>query len=181
MWPYVKEIYYQWEKCLILFLFCPVFLKILIYRELQPQSGDVMIAGDTSYCSQEPWIIGTTVYENILFGASDNSERMNLVLDSCALRRDMELLPNGLDTMVGERGVTLSGGQKARVSLARAVYRDVDIYLFDDPLSAVDAKVCVQLLYCRNNYKMYHWPLFSVILLCFDRNIPSISNKLTKQ
>jgi ATP-binding cassette subfamily C (CFTR/MRP) protein 4 len=79
--------------------------------------------------------------ENILFGLPYDSERYNAVIEACALDKDIESLPNGDLTIVGERGVTLSGGQKARVNLARAIYHEADVYLLDDPLSAVDAAV----------------------------------------
>ena len=79
--------------------------------------------------------------ENILFGAEMNEKRyLNAIRGSC-LEADLELFEDGEDTMVGEKGITLSGGQKARLALARALFVDADIYLFDDPISAVDSKV----------------------------------------
>ena len=78
---------------------------------------------------------------NILFGQPYDEGRLNEVLFATTLRSDISTMPMGLDTLIGERGINLSGGQKARVSLARALYADADIYLLDDPLSAVDAKV----------------------------------------
>ena len=125
------------------FFFCP------FRRELLPSSGDAFVRGRVSYASQEPWIVGTSVKENILFGTEEDQAKLNAVLNACALRADLAQLPNGIDSLIGERGVTLSGGQKARVSLARAVYRDADIYFLDDPLSAVDPKVlCFLLCVC---------------------------------
>ncbi|EGD79314.1 ABC transporter [Salpingoeca rosetta] len=109
--------------------------------ELLPSKGSAGVRGRVSYASQEPWILATTVRENILFGAADDPARRAAVIRACALERDLQLLPGGEQALIGERGVTLSGGQKARVSLARAVYRQADVYLLDDPLSAVDAKV----------------------------------------
>jgi ATP-binding cassette subfamily C (CFTR/MRP) protein 4 len=94
-----------------------------------------------AYVSQSPWIFSGTVKDNILFGKEFDEKRFNAVIGSCSLQRDLEIFPNGIDTFIGERGVTLSGGQRARVSLARAVYADADVYLLDDPLSAVDPKV----------------------------------------
>ena len=79
--------------------------------------------------------------QNILFGAPLEEERYQAVLTACALQHDLTLWPAGDRSLVGERGVSLSGGQRARVSLARAVYRQADCYLLDDPLSAVDAHV----------------------------------------
>lgn len=90
-----------------------------------------------SYASQEPWLFSGTVRSNILFGQSMNEERYWKVVKKCALERDFTLLPYGDNTIVGERGQSLSGGQKARISLARACYREAEIYLLDDPLSAV--------------------------------------------
>lgn len=90
-----------------------------------------------SYASQEPWLFSGTVRSNILFGQPMNKERYNKVVRKCALERDFELFPYGDKTIVGERGQSLSGGQKARISLARACYREAAIYLLDDPLSAV--------------------------------------------
>ncbi|KAF8310655.1 ATP-binding cassette transporter [Clavulina sp. PMI_390] len=94
--------------------------------------------GGVSYCAQEPWILNETIKENILFGRAYDEERYRQVLYQCALERDLELFDAGDETEVGERGLTLSGGQKARVSLARAVYSESSIVLLDDVLSALD-------------------------------------------
>ena len=80
-----------------------------------------------------------------MFGESFDQERFNAVVKMCALEEDLQLMQHGVSTLLGERGTTLSGGQKARLSLARAVYSNADIYLLDDPLSAVDAKVAQRL------------------------------------
>ncbi|XP_073844740.1 probable multidrug resistance-associated protein lethal(2)03659 [Musca autumnalis] len=112
-----------------------------ILGELQPSSGSVTVNGTVSYASQEPWLFTGTVRQNILFGQPMDKKRYNLTVKKCALERDFELLPYGDKTIVGERGASLSGGQKARINLARAVYRQADIYLLDDPLSAVDTHV----------------------------------------
>ncbi|CAG5865642.1 unnamed protein product [Menidia menidia] len=112
-----------------------------ILGELSQESGVVKVKGELTYTSQQPWIFAGTVRSNILFGKKLNPKKYDRVLRACALKRDMELLPGGDMAMVGDRGANLSGGQKARVSLARAVYQDADIYLLDDPLSAVDAEV----------------------------------------
>ncbi|KAF8310670.1 ATP-binding cassette transporter [Clavulina sp. PMI_390] len=94
--------------------------------------------GGISYCAQEPWILNETIKNNILFGRAYEEERYKQVLYQCALERDLELFDAGDETEVGERGLTLSGGQKARVSLARAVYSESSIVLLDDVLSALD-------------------------------------------
>lgn len=88
-----------------------------------------------------PWIQNATVKNNILFGSPYNKERYETVIRVCSLDADLKILPAGDNTEIGERGINLSGGQKARINLARSVYRDEDIFLFDDVLSAVDARV----------------------------------------
>lgn len=113
----------------------------LLLKELPLKSGRVDAIGAISYSSQEPWLFVSTVRNNILFGNEYNKIRYKNVVEVCALETDFEQLPHGDKTLVGERGVSLSGGQRARINLARAVYRQADIYLFDDPLSAVDAHV----------------------------------------
>ncbi|EZA62697.1 Multidrug resistance-associated protein [Ooceraea biroi] len=94
-----------------------------------------------SYASQEAWLFGGTVRENILFGQPYDKDRYVQVTNVCALIKDFRQFPQGDMTIVGDRGVSLSGGQRARINLARAVYRQADLYLLDDPLSAVDTHV----------------------------------------
>ncbi|KAB0803714.1 hypothetical protein PPYR_00684 [Photinus pyralis] len=113
----------------------------LILGELCKTFGDLRIQGSVSYASQEAWLFSASVKQNIVFCHEYNEERYEKVLKVCALERDLALLPFGDRTIVGERGKSLSGGQKARINLARCIYRDADIYLLDDPLSAVDSKV----------------------------------------
>uniref|UniRef100_A0A8C8RCD8 ATP-binding cassette sub-family C member 10 n=1 Tax=Pelusios castaneus TaxID=367368 RepID=A0A8C8RCD8_9SAUR len=96
--------------------------------------------------AQEPWIQFTSVRENILFGKSYDATLYQEVLEACALSDDLNILAAGDQTEVGENGVTLSGGQKARIALARAVYQEKEIYLLDDPLAAVDADVANHLM-----------------------------------
>lgn len=112
-----------------------------ILGELPPESGSITVNGAVSYASQEPWLFTGTVRSNILFGQPYDRERYRQVVRKCALERDFALLPHGDRTVVGERGASLSGGQRARVGLARACYRKAEIYLLDDPLSAVDTHV----------------------------------------
>jgi ATP-binding cassette subfamily C (CFTR/MRP) protein 4 len=112
-----------------------------ILGELSIESGKIEVNGKISYASQEPWLFSGSVKQNIIFGLPVDKHRYRAVIKACSLVRDFELWPDGDKTIVGERGVSLSGGQKARINLARAVYRDADIYLLDDPLSAVDAHV----------------------------------------
>ena len=116
------------------------------------QSGKVGVNGSLALVSQQvtissttvppqAWIFNATLRENILMGSPMEEAWYNQVIEACALNSDLKLLSNGDLTEIGERGVTLSGGQRQRVNLARALYADMDIYLLDDPLSAVDAKV----------------------------------------
>lgn len=116
-----------------------------ILKELPLTKGEIEVNGQVSYASQEPWLFAGSVRQNILFGQQMDKERYKIVVKKCALERDFELFPYGDKTIVGERGVSLSGGQRARINLARAVYKEADIYLLDDPLSAVDTHVGKQL------------------------------------
>ena len=90
---------------------------------------------------QIPWVFSGTIRENILFGQPYDELRYTRVTEACALTEDIQQFPDYDQTNVGERGVVLSGGQQSRVSLARAVYAEADLYLLGDPLSAVDFKV----------------------------------------
>uniref|UniRef100_A0A8C3IQC0 ATP binding cassette subfamily C member 4 (PEL blood group) n=1 Tax=Chrysemys picta bellii TaxID=8478 RepID=A0A8C3IQC0_CHRPI len=112
-----------------------------VLGELPKDKGLMDVRGRIAYVSQQPWVFPGTVRSNILFGREYEKEKYEKVLKVCALKKDMNLLEDGDLTVIGDRGATLSGGQKARVNLARAVYQDADIYLLDDPLSAVDAEV----------------------------------------
>ncbi|XP_032595401.1 multidrug resistance-associated protein 1 isoform X20 [Drosophila grimshawi] len=109
--------------------------------EMEKISGSVNTVGTMAYVPQQAWIQNATVRDNILFGKPYDRKRYNRVIDACALRTDIEILSAGDQTEIGEKGINLSGGQKQRISLARAVYSDADLYLLDDPLSAVDAHV----------------------------------------
>ncbi|KAL1140805.1 hypothetical protein AAG570_000733 [Ranatra chinensis] len=113
----------------------------VILKELPLAQGSINVFGTVSYASQEAWLFGGSVRQNILFGEPYNKDRYRHVVKVCALRTDFEQFECGDKTIVGERGVSLSGGQRARINLARAVYKDADIYLLDDPLSAVDSHV----------------------------------------
>uniref|UniRef100_A0A1A7XAW0 Multidrug resistance-associated protein 4 n=2 Tax=Nothobranchiidae TaxID=405002 RepID=A0A1A7XAW0_9TELE len=112
-----------------------------ILGELPSEKGEVKVRGQLTYAAQQPWVFPGTIRSNILFGKELEPQKYERVVKACALKRDLELLPDGDQTLIGDRGATLSGGQKARVNLARAVYQDADVYLLDDPLSAVDAEV----------------------------------------
>uniref|UniRef100_A0A8D1LJZ0 Multidrug resistance-associated protein 1 n=1 Tax=Sus scrofa TaxID=9823 RepID=A0A8D1LJZ0_PIG len=112
-----------------------------LLAEMDKVEGHVAIKGSVAYVPQQAWIQNVSLRENILFGRQLQERYYKAVIEACALLPDLEILPSGDRTEIGEKGVNLSGGQKQRVSLARAVYCNSDIYLFDDPLSAVDAHV----------------------------------------
>ncbi|KIR43264.1 metal resistance protein ycf1 [Cryptococcus deuterogattii 99/473] len=112
-----------------------------ILGEMTRSEGSVTLRGDVAYFSQNSWILSATVKDNIVFGHRFDKQFYEQVLDACALRQDLAVLSSGDMTEVGEKGVSLSGGQKARICLARAVYARADIYLLDDPLAAVDSHV----------------------------------------
>ncbi len=112
-----------------------------ILGEMNKLGGKYYINGSVSYAAQQAWIQNATLKDNILFGNQLDDKKYEKVIDACALVTDLNILPAGDRTEIGEKGINLSGGQKQRISLARAVYNDSDIYLLDDPLSAVDAHV----------------------------------------
>ncbi|KAF9099073.1 hypothetical protein BGX27_000668, partial [Mortierella sp. AM989] len=118
-----------------------------LLQEMPLVSGSFVLAEEgksrvsRSYSAQSPWIFAGTIKSNILFGSAFNQERYAKIIKACELTRDISLFPEGDETIIGEKGVTLSGGQRARVSLARAAYKESDMYILDDPLSAVDPKV----------------------------------------
>ncbi|XP_053816202.1 ATP-binding cassette sub-family C member 3 isoform X3 [Vidua chalybeata] len=109
--------------------------------EMEKLEGEVAVKGSVAYVPQQAWIQNATLKDNILFGQAPNEEKYQDALESCALKTDLEVLPGGDQTEIGEKGINLSGGQRQRVSLARAVYSSSDIFLLDDPLSAVDSHV----------------------------------------
>ncbi|KAF9112024.1 hypothetical protein BGX27_004109 [Mortierella sp. AM989] len=109
--------------------------------DLERVSGEVRIRGSVAFVPQQAWIMNDTLRANILFGNSYDPVFYQKTIEACCLQQDFAMLLGGDMTEIGERGINLSGGQKARISLARAVYARADIYLFDDPLSAVDAHV----------------------------------------
>jgi ATP-binding cassette subfamily C (CFTR/MRP) protein 4 len=125
----------------------------VILKEISILSGDVFTEGSLSYTPQQPWIFTGSVRDNILFGEPMDEQKYQEVIRVCCLEHDLSIFPHGDNSLVGERGMLLSGGQKARISLARAVYREADIYLLDDPLAAVDAPVANQIFYrCIRDY-----------------------------
>ncbi|KAJ1897428.1 hypothetical protein LPJ66_003379 [Kickxella alabastrina] len=116
-------------------------LMSAILGEMVRSAGSVTLCGSVAYVPQQPWIMNATLRDNILFGHRFEQGFYDKVIDACALGPDLEMLPGGDTTEIGEKGINLSGGQKARVSLARAVYSRADVYILDDPLAAIDAHV----------------------------------------
>ncbi|KAL3356244.1 hypothetical protein AABB24_017098 [Solanum stoloniferum] len=110
-----------------------------VLGEMPKLSGIVKISGEVAYVPQSPWILTGNIKENVLFGKPYESVKYDTTVEACALKKDFELFPAGDLTEIGERGINMSGGQKQRIQIARAVYQDADIYLLDDPFSAVDA------------------------------------------
>ncbi|XP_075847189.1 ATP-binding cassette sub-family C member 3 isoform X1 [Microtus pennsylvanicus] len=109
--------------------------------EMEKLEGTVSVKGSVAYVPQQAWIQNCTLQENVLFGQPMRPKRYQQALETCALLADLDVLPGGDQTEIGEKGINLSGGQRQRVSLARAVYSDANIFLLDDPLSAVDSHV----------------------------------------
>ncbi|KAF3482936.1 oligomycin resistance ATP-dependent permease YOR1 [Arthroderma uncinatum] len=109
--------------------------------DMRMTGGHAAMGASRAFCPQYAWIQNATVKENILFGKEYDEAWYNEVIDACALRADLKMLPNGDQTEIGERGITISGGQKQRLNIARAIYFNSSLVLLDDPLSAVDAHV----------------------------------------
>ncbi|KAK4043033.1 ATP-binding cassette transporter YOR1 [Parachaetomium inaequale] len=109
--------------------------------DMRQTNGEVILGASRAFCPQYAWIQNATVQENILFGKEMDKEWYADVIKACALQPDLDMLPNNDKTEIGERGITISGGQKQRLNIARSIYFDADIVLLDDPLSAVDAHV----------------------------------------
>ncbi|KAI5396774.1 ATP-binding cassette sub- C member 8, variant 3, partial [Lathyrus oleraceus] len=114
-------------------------LLYAILGEIHKISGTINVGGTFAYVSQSSWIQSGTVQDNILFGKPMDKTRYEKAIKACALDKDINDFSHGDLTEIGQRGINLSGGQKQRIQLARAVYNDADIYLLDDPFSAVDA------------------------------------------
>uniref|UniRef100_A0A914EEQ2 Multidrug resistance-associated protein 1 n=1 Tax=Acrobeloides nanus TaxID=290746 RepID=A0A914EEQ2_9BILA len=120
-------------------------LLMSLLGEMEKLNGYVRVDGNVAYVPQQPWVQNQTVRQNIVFGADYDENLYLRVLDQSCLHQDLAMLSMGDQTEIGEKGINLSGGQKARISLARAIYQNRDIYLLDDPLSAVDSHVGAQL------------------------------------
>ncbi|GAB6030687.1 hypothetical protein CHUAL_007541 [Chamberlinius hualienensis] len=116
-------------------------LLLSILNEIYISSGTVKLNGRMTYLPQEPWLYPATIRQNITFGLPFDQQRYQSIVYNCALQQDLEILTEGDMTLVDDKGLTLSGGQMSRIALARTMYRESEIYLLDDPLSAVDVKV----------------------------------------
>jgi ABC-type multidrug transport system fused ATPase/permease subunit len=110
--------------------------------------GKINVNGSVAYVPQQAWIQNATVKENILFNKDYDEKSYKIILESCSLLDDIDTMPAEDETEIGERGINLSGGQKQRISLARAIYSNADIYMLDDPLSAVDSHVGKSIFDC---------------------------------
>ncbi|MCL7030968.1 hypothetical protein MKW94_022619, partial [Papaver nudicaule] len=126
-------------------------LLAAILGEVPEVEGSIQVHGKLTYVSQAAWIQSGSIKHNILFGRTMDELKYQETLEKCSLVKDLEMLPSGDLTKIGERGMNLSGGQKQRIQLARALYQDADIYLLDDPFSAVDALTATSLF---NEYVM---------------------------
>ena len=121
-----------------------------VLGDIEKLSGTVKISGTKAYVPQSAWILSGNIRENILFGNQYENAKYNRTVKACSVTKDFELFPCGDLTEIGERGINMSGGQKQRIQIARAAYQDADIYLFDDPFSAVDAHTGTQLFEVSN-------------------------------
>ena len=158
-----------------------------ILGEMDVVGGTTETKGQISFAAQSAFIMNATLRDNILFGAEYDERRYNNVLEICALVPDLEQLAAGDQTQIGEKGINLSGGQRQRVALARAVYQDCDIYMLDDPLSAVDAHTgkhifhkCIMSL--RDQGKTVILPCHALSFLQFADHIVSLKdNRIHEQ
>ena len=116
------------------------FLSALLGQMILTE-GEFKVFGSISYVPQEAWLLNMSLRDNITFGSEFNPNKYNKTIRVCALERDLKLMVDGDMTEIGERGINLSGGQRQRISLARCAYKDCDVILLDDPLSAVDQNV----------------------------------------
>ncbi|KAJ8554348.1 hypothetical protein K7X08_025026 [Anisodus acutangulus] len=133
----------------------PTLLSAIL-GEVPSIQGTVQVFGTVAYVSQSAWIQTGSIRENILFGSPLDSQRYQQTLEKCSLLKDLELLPFGDLTEIGERGANLSGGQKQRIQLARALYQNADIYLLDDPFSAVDGHTASSLFNLMSDGEILH-------------------------
>ncbi|KAL3991213.1 protein LSM14 [Sarotherodon galilaeus] len=127
-----------------------------ILGQMMVLEGSVAVKGRLAYVAQQAWILNATLRDNILFGLQYQEDRYQSVLSACCLRPDLALLPSADLTEIGERGANLSGGQRQRISLARALYSDRDVYILDDPLSALDTHVASHIFHNAIRKQLRH-------------------------
>ena len=118
-----------------------------LINENSPDKQYLICSNKISYACQDPWIMNGTIRENILFYDEYDKEKYNQVVNACQLDKDFENLKHGDQTEIGSTGNNISGGQRARIALARAIYKDADIYLFDDPISSVDTYISMKIFH----------------------------------
>ncbi|KAF8976440.1 hypothetical protein BGZ46_008260 [Entomortierella lignicola] len=144
--PYLRDINIKIARGSLVAIVGPVgsgksSLLQAIVGNMTRSSGSIIRGASISYASQTPWIQNATIRDNILFDTKFEEERYWRVIKACSLEKDLASFPGGDMAEIGERGINLSGGQKARLSLARSVYFDAGLVVMDDPISAVDAHV----------------------------------------
>jgi len=151
------------------------FHKDLVTNSLNNIEAPIKLNGTTAFVQQIPWIQNMTIRDNILSGLPLDKIKYVDTIRLCDLERDLEILPAGDQTEIGEKGINLSGGQKARVSLARAVYSDRDIFLMDDPISALDASVRKKII---NNVILGHLRLKTRVLVTHAIDFIHLADKI---
>ena len=124
-----------------------ILSNLELINENSPDKNFYVFSKNISYACQDPWIMNGTIRENILFYDQFDSERYYQVVNACQLDKDFENLKHGDLTEIGSTGNNISGGQRARIALARAIYKDADIYLFDDPISSVDTYISMKIFH----------------------------------
>ncbi|KAH7277454.1 hypothetical protein KP509_39G052600 [Ceratopteris richardii] len=152
----LKNISFSVEKGKLVSIYGPVgsgksSLLLGMLGEMQCLIGEYFIQRDIAYVPQQPWILNATVKENIVFMSPFDPERYRITVSACALEKDISDFAGGHDAEIGDRGINLSGGQKARISLARACYSSAAVVFLDDPLAAVDvptAKHLIEHVFC---------------------------------
>ena len=124
-----------------------ILSNLELLNEDAPDKNFYVFSNNISYACQDPWIMNGTIRDNILFYNDFDSERYYKVVNACQLDKDFENLKHGDLTEIGSTGNNISGGQRARIALARAIYKDADIYLFDDPISSVDTYISMKIFH----------------------------------
>jgi ATP-binding cassette subfamily C (CFTR/MRP) protein 4 len=124
-----------------------ILRNLELINENSPDKTYYMFSNKISYACQDPWIMNGTIRDNIIFYGEFDKEKYNQVVNACQLDKDFENLKHGDQTEIGSTGNNISGGQRARIALARAIYKDADIYLFDDPISSVDTYISMKIFH----------------------------------